>query len=139
MTNIAVTIDTPSGPSITVGTDQPLLLIGGPCALESEELARTVAGKMIEICARLGISYVFKASFDKANRTSLSSYRGLGLRTVLPPLQEFVKILGYLSSLTSTTSARYLQQLRFLTLSRFLHFSVVKPTCWSQQQRQANR
>ncbi len=75
----SVTISTPSGNDIAVGSGNPLLLIAGPCALESEELAREVAGKMQEICARLGISYVFKASFDKANRTSLDSYRGPGL------------------------------------------------------------
>ncbi len=74
-----VIIDTPDGNNISVGTGQPLLLIAGPCALESDELAREVAGKMQEICGRLGISYVFKASFDKANRTSLDSYRGPGL------------------------------------------------------------
>ena len=74
-----VTIATPSGKDLEVGANQPLLLIAGPCALESEELARKVAGTMQEICNRLGISYVFKASFDKANRTSLESYRGPGL------------------------------------------------------------
>ena len=79
MVSISVTIDTPSGPPLVVGSGQPLLLIGGPCALESAELARTVAGTMQEICGRLGINYVFKASFDKANRTSLDSYRGPGL------------------------------------------------------------
>ncbi|WP_457578049.1 3-deoxy-8-phosphooctulonate synthase [Desulfomarina sp.] len=79
MQEIKIEIPAPTGKSIEVGTDQPLLLIGGPCALESEEIARTVAGKMQEICDCLGISYVFKASFDKANRTSLSSYRGPGL------------------------------------------------------------
>jgi 2-dehydro-3-deoxyphosphooctonate aldolase (KDO 8-P synthase) len=79
MQEINVEIPAPTGDSITVGTGQPLLLIGGPCALESEEIARTVAEKMREISARLGISYVFKASFDKANRTSLSSYRGPGI------------------------------------------------------------
>ena len=76
----SVTIATPQGAPLLVGNGQPLLLIAGPCALESEELARTVATTMREVCARLGISYVFKASFDKANRTSLSSYRGPGLR-----------------------------------------------------------
>ncbi len=74
-----VAIDTPTGDLIEVGSGLPLLLIAGPCALESEEMARRVAGTMQEICARLGFSYVFKASFDKANRTSLSSYRGPGL------------------------------------------------------------
>jgi 2-dehydro-3-deoxyphosphooctonate aldolase (KDO 8-P synthase) len=74
-----VAIDTPAGDLMKVGSGLPLLLIAGPCALESEEMARRVAGTMQEICARLGFSYVFKASFDKANRTSLSSYRGPGL------------------------------------------------------------
>ncbi|MDD3814794.1 MAG: 3-deoxy-8-phosphooctulonate synthase [Desulfocapsaceae bacterium] len=74
-----VAIAIPGGGLIQVGSGHPLLLIAGPCALESEEMARRVAGTMQEICARLGLSYVFKASFDKANRTSLSSYRGPGL------------------------------------------------------------
>jgi len=88
MMEVAVPIDTPSGPPLVVGTGQPLLLIGGPCALESEELARRVAGTMREICGRLGINYVFKASFDKANRTSLDSYRGPGLQDGLATLAK---------------------------------------------------
>ena len=76
---MTVSVATPQGENILVGPGNPLLLIAGPCALESEELARKVAAEMQEICARLGISYVFKASFDKANRTSLESYRGPGL------------------------------------------------------------
>ena len=83
-----VPIATPTDHLIQVGSGQPLLLIAGPCALESEELARRVAGTMQEICARLGISYVFKASFDKANRTSLSSYRGPGLEQGLAILSR---------------------------------------------------
>jgi 2-dehydro-3-deoxyphosphooctonate aldolase (KDO 8-P synthase) len=87
VSSIVVDINSPAGAPIMAGDGQPLLLLGGPCALESEELARTVAGKVAEICSRLGISYVFKASFDKANRTSLSSYRG-------PGLEEGLEILG---------------------------------------------
>lgn len=93
MADISVQIETPSGTPIVVGSNQPLLLIGGPCALESEELARTVAGTMQEICDRLGISYVFKASFDKANRTSLESYRGPGLKEGLATLATIRKEL----------------------------------------------
>jgi len=88
MQEMTVSIDSPSGRPILVGDGQPLLLLGGPCALESEDLARMVAGKMVEICDRLGISYVFKASFDKANRTSLSSYRGPGLEKGLSTLAK---------------------------------------------------
>ncbi len=88
MDDFSVPIETPGGSSFHVGSGQPLLLIGGPCALESEELARTVAGTMQEICARLGITYVFKASFDKANRTSLDSFRGPGLKDGLATLAK---------------------------------------------------
>ncbi len=94
MTDISVTIDTPSGTSLVIGTGQPLLLIGGPCALESEDLARNVAATMQEICDRLGISYVFKASFDKANRTSLDSYRGPGLEKGLATLAKIRQEIG---------------------------------------------
>lgn len=83
---MTVSVATPQGENILVGPGNPLLLIAGPCALESEELARKVAAEMQEICARLGISYVFKASFDKANRTSLESYRGPGLEKGLETL-----------------------------------------------------
>ncbi len=62
-----------------VGPGRPFLLIAGPCVLESEAMALEVAGRLKEIAGRLGISYVFKASFDKANRTSLDSFRGPGL------------------------------------------------------------
>ncbi len=79
MQEITVSISSPSGLPLVVGSGQQLLLIGGPCVLESEALARKIAETMLEICGRLGISYVFKASFDKANRTSLSSYRGPGI------------------------------------------------------------
>lgn len=110
MIDISVAIDTPSGTPLVVGSGQPLLLIGGPCALESEELARTVAGTMQEICDRLGIFYVFKASFDKANRTSLSSYRGPGLEKGLATLakirQEFsVPVISDIHDVTQVADA----------------------------------
>ena len=63
---------------ITIGTGK-LALFGGPCVLESLEGALTIGEELQKVCASLGMSYVFKASFDKANRTSLSSYRGPGL------------------------------------------------------------
>jgi 2-dehydro-3-deoxyphosphooctonate aldolase (KDO 8-P synthase) len=64
---------------ILVGHGQPFLFIAGPCVLESEALAREVAAALKEIAGRLSISFVFKSSFDKANRTSLDSYRGPGM------------------------------------------------------------
>lgn len=64
---------------ITIGNDQPFVLFGGMNILESKELAFEIAEQYIDICQRLGIGYVFKASFDKANRSSLHSFRGPGL------------------------------------------------------------
>ncbi|HAM62080.1 MAG TPA: 3-deoxy-8-phosphooctulonate synthase, partial [Psychrobacter sp.] len=64
---------------INIGNDQPFVLFGGMNVLESKELAFEIAEQYIEICKRLGIGYVFKASFDKANRSSLHSFRGPGL------------------------------------------------------------
>ena len=76
----------PDEAPIRVGPGEPLLLLAGPCVLESEELAREVAAEVKAVCARLGIRYVFKASFDKANRTSVRSFRGPGARTGLAML-----------------------------------------------------
>ncbi len=76
----------PGGRPILVGPGQPLLLIAGPCVLESGDLCWNVAWEMKAVCERLGISYVFKASFDKANRTSLNSFRGPGLKKGLRQL-----------------------------------------------------
>jgi 2-dehydro-3-deoxyphosphooctonate aldolase (KDO 8-P synthase) len=62
-----------------IGNSAPLFLIAGPCVIESRDLVEHVAGTMVEITRRLGIPYVFKASFDKANRSSGTSFRGPGL------------------------------------------------------------
>lgn len=77
-----------------IGTGQPLLLLAGPCVLESEEIAWQVASEMKRICGNLGITYVFKASFDKANRTSLSSFRGPGLEKGLRLLSRIRQEIG---------------------------------------------
>ncbi len=84
---------TPSG-SITIGPGAPLFLMAGPCVLESGELAWEVAREMKVITERLGISYVFKSSFDKANRTSLTSYRGPGAENGLRLLGRLREELG---------------------------------------------
>ena len=78
----------------SVGTDQPLLLIAGPCVAESLELCREVAAAMQEYSASRGINYVFKASFDKANRTSMNTSRGLGLDGGLEILQKIKDEFG---------------------------------------------
>lgn len=81
---------------LLVGEGQPLLLLAGPCVLESEEIAWKVAGEMQRICSDLGITYVFKASFDKANRTSLDSFRGPGIEKGLRLLNRIRQEIGVL-------------------------------------------
>jgi 2-dehydro-3-deoxyphosphooctonate aldolase (KDO 8-P synthase) len=68
--------------------EEKLTLIAGPCAIESEELCVNVAKKMIEVADKLGINYIFKASFDKANRSSIHSLRGLGIEKGLEILKK---------------------------------------------------
>jgi 2-dehydro-3-deoxyphosphooctonate aldolase (KDO 8-P synthase) len=76
------------------GNALPLALIAGPCALESREHALETAGALKEIAGRLGIGLVYKTSFDKANRTSAASARGLGLEAALPVFAEIRVRLG---------------------------------------------
>jgi 2-dehydro-3-deoxyphosphooctonate aldolase (KDO 8-P synthase) len=78
---------------LTVGNDRPLLVIAGPCQLESLTHAQMIAGEMARICQAAGAQYVFKASYDKANRTSLSGKRGLGIEAGLKVL-EAVRAMG---------------------------------------------
>ena len=78
---------------LTAGNDLPLLVIAGPCQLESLDHAQMIAGTMAEACAKAGAQYVFKASYDKANRTSLKGRRGLGMEAGLKVLQA-VKAMG---------------------------------------------
>ena len=77
-----------------VGLDQPFFLIAGPCVIESEQLQLDVAGRLKEITGRLGINFIFKSSFDKANRTSGTSFRGPGMEEGLRVLSEVRRQLG---------------------------------------------
>jgi len=77
-----------------VGLDQPLFLIAGPCVIESMQLQLDVAGQLKEVTTRLGIPFIFKSSFDKANRSSASSYRGPGLEQGLLILAEVKRQIG---------------------------------------------
>jgi 2-dehydro-3-deoxyphosphooctonate aldolase (KDO 8-P synthase) len=73
---------------VTVGLEQPFFLIAGPCVVESATLTQEIAGSLKELTQRLQIPFIFKASFDKANRSSLKSYRGPGMAAGLKVLQE---------------------------------------------------
>ncbi len=77
-----------------VGLDQPLFLIAGPCVIESETLAQETAGALKEMAAALGIPFIYKSSFDKANRSSGASFRGPGLEQGLAILERVKAVIG---------------------------------------------
>ncbi|MBQ0805002.1 MULTISPECIES: 3-deoxy-8-phosphooctulonate synthase [unclassified Sulfitobacter] len=80
--------------NVVIGNDRPLTVIAGPCQLESETHAQMIAGQMKEACDAVGAQFVFKASYDKANRTSLGGKRGLGIDEGLRVLQSVGKAIG---------------------------------------------
>jgi 2-dehydro-3-deoxyphosphooctonate aldolase (KDO 8-P synthase) len=77
-----------------VGLDQPFFLISGPCVIESEQLAVETAGALRAMAGELGIPFIYKSSFDKANRSSTQSFRGLGIEKGLQILEKVKKELG---------------------------------------------
>ncbi|MFY9329555.1 MAG: 3-deoxy-8-phosphooctulonate synthase [Georgfuchsia sp.] len=77
-----------------VGLDQPFFLIAGPCVIESRQLALDTAGQLKEICSSLAIPFIYKSSYDKANRSSSSSFRGFGMEQGLAILAEVRKQIG---------------------------------------------
>jgi len=77
-----------------VGLEQPFFLIAGPCVIESRQMAHDTAGQLKEITAALGIPFIYKSSFDKANRSSGTSFRGLGMEQGLDILADVKKTLG---------------------------------------------
>jgi len=89
MTMHPVTID-----SMTIGTGYPLVLIGGPCAIEGESFMLDVAARLRDMAAKADVPFIFKSSYDKANRTSIRSYRGPGLCEGLEILQKIKDVVG---------------------------------------------
>jgi 2-dehydro-3-deoxyphosphooctonate aldolase (KDO 8-P synthase) len=77
-----------------VGLDKPFFLIAGPCVVESREMAMDTAGQLKELTASLGIPFIYKSSYDKANRSSSKSFRGLGMDTGLQILADVKKQIG---------------------------------------------
>ena len=82
------------GNTVMVGSGKPLTLIAGPCVIENRDLVFEVAEAVNAVCKKLGVQYIFKASFDKANRTSASTFRGPGVTAGLAVLQEVKDKLG---------------------------------------------
>ena len=79
---------------VTAGNDLPFILIAGPCQMESRDHAMMMAEKLAKMTSELGIGFIYKSSFDKANRTSLKSKRGIGLEGALPIFEEVKKEFG---------------------------------------------
>lgn len=79
---------------LTVSNDLPLLVIAGPCQLEGTDHAQMIAGKMAEVCAAHGAQFIFKGSYDKANRTSLTGKRGLGMDEGLKVMRSVKDSIG---------------------------------------------
>ncbi len=79
---------------IAVGEGRPLLVVAGPCVIEGRRLCLELAARLKDVCAAIGLPYLFKASFDKANRTSIASFRGPGLEDGLEVLAEVRRQLG---------------------------------------------
>ncbi len=92
--NAVIEISTGSGPTVRIGNAERLALIAGPCQLESRQHALETAHMLKEIAARLGIGLIYKTSFDKANRTSVSTARGIGLEDALPIFAEIREVTG---------------------------------------------
>ncbi len=80
--------------NFNVGIDQPFFLIAGPCVIESEQMALDTAGRLKELTAELGIPFIYKSSYDKANRSSTQSFRGLGVEEGLRILQKVKDEIG---------------------------------------------
>lgn len=80
--------------ALTIGNDQPLTVIAGPCQLEGQDHALMIAQQMADICARYGAQFIFKGSYDKANRTSVSGQRGLGMERGLAVLAAVKQNVG---------------------------------------------
>jgi 2-dehydro-3-deoxyphosphooctonate aldolase (KDO 8-P synthase) len=78
----------------SVGLERPLFLIAGPCVVESRQMALDTAGELKQICAEIGMPFIYKSSYDKANRSSIKSFRGLGMDKGLEILAEVKRQIG---------------------------------------------
>ncbi len=92
--NAIVEVKAPGGPAVRIGATEKLSFIAGPCQLESRQHALETAHALKEIAQRLGVGLIYKTSFDKANRTSASAQRGLGLKESAPIFAEIREVVG---------------------------------------------
>ena len=86
--NETITMPVPNGNAYEIGNDKPLTILAGPCAMESRDHALMTAERLKAISETVGLNIVYKSSYDKANRTSIHSPRGIGLNEALPIFDE---------------------------------------------------
>jgi len=92
--NAVISLAAPSGSPYKIGNDQPLTILAGPCAMESRDHALMTAERLKRIAERVGYNLIYKTSYDKANRTSIHSPRGVGLEEALPVFQAIQSDVG---------------------------------------------
>ncbi|MBC6403697.1 MAG: 3-deoxy-8-phosphooctulonate synthase [Hyphomonadaceae bacterium] len=92
--NSTIRLNTPGGDTYPIANDRTLTILAGPCAMESRDHAMTTAERLQGISGRVGFNLIYKTSYDKANRTSIHSARGVGLEEALPVFQEIQSELG---------------------------------------------
>jgi len=118
--------------NLIIGGGSPLVLIAGPCVIEDYETTREIAGYLKETTDKLEMPFIFKASFDKANRTSVTAFRGPGLTEGLKVLEKSKENLAFRSFPMSTASAKYRRQHGCWTSSRSLLSYAARPTSLSK-------
>ena len=125
--------------NLTVGNDRPLTVIAGPCQLESEDHAQMVAGILKEACDAAGAQFIFKGSYDKANRTSLSGKRGLGIEKGLQVLRSVARAndVPVLPDVHMRRNAH--RSVKWSTCCKSPPSSAAKPTCCSPPGRPERR
>ncbi|WP_017930436.1 3-deoxy-8-phosphooctulonate synthase [Robiginitomaculum antarcticum] len=92
--NATIVMNTPGGGEYRIGNDQPMTFLAGPCAMESRDHAMMTAERLKGIGERVGVNIIYKTSYDKANRTSIHSPRGLGLEKAMPIFDEIRREIG---------------------------------------------
>src|SRR3954462_11053907 len=107
---------------MVIGPGHPIVIMAGPCVVESEQHATGLAEALVDITARVGIPFIFKASYDKANRTSNRSFRGPGLHEGLRVLAAIKSRFNVPSPRTSTKRRKRRQRPKSPTYSRFRRF-----------------
>jgi len=124
---------------IAIGAGHPFVFIGGPCVIEDALQAAELASSLAELTARLGIPFIFKASYDKANRTSIKSFRGPGLDEGLKTLDAVKRKTGLPVTTDIHEIAHAEPAAQVVDVLQIPPFWPGRPICWSRPAERANR